>query len=647
MEGVCKMKKMISLLTVFTLLFSGVCMVPAEELISGENIPEQEYVEQVSLESAEEDLTDALEDGVAGFFGETDEADEAAVDDPEIASLSDSESTESEHLMVSEAKDSGTCGDDVTWVLENGVLTISGAGEMWDYKTYSSNAPWYKVRATITEVIIKPGITHIGDAAFYWCSNLTSVTIPDTVTSLGAWSFDWCDELESITIPNSVTEIGQYAFWQDSGLKSITLPDSVEEVGQYAFSKCVYLASVKLSKNLTFLGRYAFEDCCSLTSIVIPGSLPEISESAFVDCSDLVNVTIENGVTTIQSGAFMHTGVKSIKIPDSVKTLRSYAFASCTSLVDLTIGNGLTEIESYAFSGCTSLKNVTIPQGVRTIGQRAFGSCSSLVNVFIPASVTRINSYAFEECTSLRDVYFGGTQYEWWVILIEKHNDLLKNATIHYQSSGIPDLIPVSAMQKVEITYVYNSQKGGDIRWKQGGKGVTGYVVYRQRSAEGIKKVATINSPTTTQCIDTGIVTGCWGRVYHYYVCALYGSREGPKSDKLVLQRLAPMKITSLQNTAAGKVTIKYTCTVNENKALGYEIQYAQTKQDLFDRKGTFKKVSVSGRKNLSKVISGFTKGKTYYFRVRCYVDYEHSITHQKTKTWSQYSGVVSVKITK
>ncbi len=201
-------------------------------------------------------------------------------------------------------------------------------------------------------------------------------------------------------------------------------------------------------------------------------------------------------------------------------------------------------------------------------------------------------------------------------------------------------------MGKPVITFVYNSVKGGDIRWKEE-PNATGYVVYCQRSAEGIRKVATINDPGVTQCYDPVIRTGCWGRVYHYYITALYGTKEGPKSDKLVLQRLAPMKITGLKNTAAGRVTCTYACTVNENKALGYEIQYAQSKQDLFDRKGTFKKVSVTGRKNLSKVITGLTKGKTYFFRVRCYVDYEHSITHQKTKTWSQYSDVVSVKIGK
>ncbi len=212
--------------------------------------------------------------------------------------------------------------------------------------------------------------------------------------------------------------------------------------------------------------------------------------------------------------------------------------------------------------------------------------------------------------------------------------------------SPSPTPTPTPVIQQAVMTNVYNSVNGGDLRWKQT-EGADGYVVYCQRAAEGIRKVATINDVNTLQCYDTAIKDNCWGRVYHYYVCALYGTKEGPKSEKLVLQRLAPMKITSLQNSAAGTVVCKYTCTVKDNKALGYEVQYAESKADLFARSGTFKKVSVNGRNNLQASVKNLKKGKTYYFRVRCYVNYEHSVTHQKTKTWSQYSNVVGVKITK
>ena len=199
-------------------------------------------------------------------------------------------------------------------------------------------------------------------------------------------------------------------------------------------------------------------------------------------------------------------------------------------------------------------------------------------------------------------------------------------------------------MQKVRITHVYNSVKGGDIRWEKT-PGASGYVVYRQRSAEGIKKIATIRNVNTLQCYDTGIKDKCWGRVYHYYIRALYGTKEGPAGGKLALQRLAPVKITACQSLQAGSASLKWECTVKENKALGYQIQYAQSKEDLFGRKGSFRTVTVSGRKNTGKVIKGLSKGKTYYFRIRCYVNYTHSITGQLTKTWSQYSNVKGVRI--
>ena len=48
---------------------------------------------------------------------------------------------------------SGTCGANLTWDLTDGVLTISGTGEMTDY-SYNS-APWYSNRSSITNVIIE------------------------------------------------------------------------------------------------------------------------------------------------------------------------------------------------------------------------------------------------------------------------------------------------------------------------------------------------------------------------------------------------------------------------------------------------------------------------------------------------------------
>ncbi|MBR0064693.1 MAG: leucine-rich repeat domain-containing protein, partial [Paludibacteraceae bacterium] len=130
--------------------------------------------------------------------------------------------------------ESGTCGDNLTWNLTDGVLTISGTGKMTDF-SYPDYGPWYSSRSSIKTVNIGDGVTSIGDDAFYNCSALTSVTIGNSVTSIGNYAFYECRSLTSVTIPNSVTSIGDGAFYNCSSLTSVTIPNSVTTIGEYAF----------------------------------------------------------------------------------------------------------------------------------------------------------------------------------------------------------------------------------------------------------------------------------------------------------------------------------------------------------------------------------------------------------------------------
>ena len=122
------------------------------------------------------------------------------------------------------AQSSSFC-DNLTWTLKNGVLTISGKGAMTNYsftldpESYNLSSPWGHYYDSTTSIIIKDGVTSIGDCAFS-CddktiggdSPLRSVTIPNSVTSIGDWAFSSCDNLTAITIPSSVTSIGESAF---------------------------------------------------------------------------------------------------------------------------------------------------------------------------------------------------------------------------------------------------------------------------------------------------------------------------------------------------------------------------------------------------------------------------------------------------
>ena len=63
----------------------------------------------------------------------------------------------------------GDCGEDITWTLEEGTLTISGSGEMDD------GMPWEDYKNDIQKLVITGEVTTIGAGAFQNCDSLTDI----------------------------------------------------------------------------------------------------------------------------------------------------------------------------------------------------------------------------------------------------------------------------------------------------------------------------------------------------------------------------------------------------------------------------------------------------------------------------------------
>ena len=260
---------------------------------------------------------------------------------------------------------SGTCGDNLTWVLtDDGMLTISGTGGMSIYNYWtSSSVPWYSYRSSIKSVVIEDGVTSIDDYAFSNCSKLTSVTIGNGVTSIGNYVFSDCSSLTSVTIPDSVTSIGVSAFYNCTSLTSIDVPDGVTSIGDYAFYGCSSLTSITIPDSVTSIGYEAFYGCSSLTSVTIPDSVTSIGMDAFSNCWGLTSVNI----TDIAAWC-------NISFGDLFSNPIYYAN-------NLYLNNEL-------------VTELVIPDGVTSIGERAFQYCSSLTSVTIPDSVTSIYNSA-------------------------------------------------------------------------------------------------------------------------------------------------------------------------------------------------------------------------------------------------------------
>ena len=179
--------------------------------------------------------------------------------------------------LSANAEKSGSCGPNLKWELANdGVLTITGEGEMTDY-SYSNRIPWYGQH--IKRIIIDDGVTTIGNEAFRLCSSLTSVTIPNSVTTIGNSAFSICSSLTSVTIPNSVTTIGDNAFMGCSSLTSVTIPNSVTTIGSEAFSDCTNLQKVNIGNSVKTIGEFAFNKCTNITQISSEAVVPPTCES--------------------------------------------------------------------------------------------------------------------------------------------------------------------------------------------------------------------------------------------------------------------------------------------------------------------------------------------------------------------------------
>lgn len=310
------------------------------------------------------------------------------------------------------------CGKNTTWTLENGVLTISGTGEMNDYSG-DEYAPWCDICYEIKEVIVEDGVTKIGESAFYDAYNLEKVVLADSVKKLGYGAFANCTSLNEF-IANGLTEIEDYAF-NKTALAEYTVPAGVENIGYLAFMGTPIENYYVASGNKVFSAKdgVLYEDSGKTLVMYpsgnknevfeIPSTVTKVAEGAFLTNCNLRSIKIPETVKSLGESAFqMCKSLKSIVIPNSIKEVGNFTFYECTALEELTFGNGLKSTSYLMFENCTSLKSIDFGSGLEEIYARTFSYCVSLENVVIPVNVKTIGNGAFGECISLETVVIEG-----------------------------------------------------------------------------------------------------------------------------------------------------------------------------------------------------------------------------------------------
>lgn len=179
-------------------------------------------------------------------------------------------------------------GNGLYWQFQDGVLTISGKGDMPN--EVSMDYPWYDLinNGNIRKIVIEEGVKSIEKRAFecypeqQWVYNaLKEVYLPSTLEKIGEDAFWGHEGLYNVDFGKGIKIIDDYAFQDCISLKEILLPDGIEKIGNGAFSRKRNFPIKRLSipSSVKEIGYHAF----SLTDRIG-------KEKFFYDCECLVEL---------------------------------------------------------------------------------------------------------------------------------------------------------------------------------------------------------------------------------------------------------------------------------------------------------------------------------------------------------------------
>ncbi|MDO4306690.1 MAG: leucine-rich repeat protein, partial [Eubacteriales bacterium] len=537
--------------------------------------------------------------------------------------------------------------------------------------------------SSLSSVTIPSSVTSIGANAFSNCSSLNSVTIPSSVTSIRDGAFSGCSSLSSVTIPSSVTWIGAAVFANCSSLSSVTIPSSVTSIEFYAFVNCSSLSSVTIPSSVTSIVWSAFEGCSSLSSITIPSSVTSIGYEAFEGCSSLSSITILSSVTSIEDDVFSDCSSKLVIYGYAGSTAESYAKSH--NIKFQILGH------THTYGKYTVTKKPTCTElGTK---KKVCTTCSAEVTESIPAtghtwnsgkitkaataSATGIKTYTCTVCKATKTEIIPKKT-------LVNNTITASNITRTYSAKAQTFYLNVKRKGSGKITYssndksiTVNSVGKVTVKAKYVGKATITIKVAEDGTYKAAAKKITITVNKLANVITASNITRTYSAKAQTF--SIGAKRKGTgkltyssnnskvavnSSGKITVKakfigkatitikvaassvyKAAAKKITvtvnptktalsSISNVKGKKITVKW----KKNTAgTGYQIQYSTSKTFASGNKT----VNVAKNSAASKTITGLSKGKTYYVRIRTYK------TVSGKKYYSGWSAAKSVKINK
>lgn len=338
---------------------------------------------------------------------------------------------------------SGTCGD-LSWSIDSeNTLTITGTGNMPNWNR--GEAPWYAdYWQQIHKVVIAPGVTSIGNSAFWCLDYMKEVSIPEGVVSIGLAAFQHCISLDNVILPDSVKYLNSQAFWY-IGAEEFTVPVNVSYIGTMGIGGYQLTAIHVASENTVFSER---DGClynkagdtlqlCPMAKsgiFAVPDGTTSFSTRAFFGCSAMTEIIFPASVKTLPNNFIDSYTVFLLTFLGDAPVFSSNCLAATHLLIQYSpTRTGWENISGESYGGNTQWREMSLfqlPASLSILGEEALAGTIHPQVITAPAGIS-IEAKALSNIPELRILCLQGAP----AFLAEDALLNSTNACIQYQSA--------------------------------------------------------------------------------------------------------------------------------------------------------------------------------------------------------------------
>lgn len=308
--------------------------------------------------------------------------------------------------------DSGICGDDLSWELNNyGIFNITGTGDMYEYDSYEL-IPWLAYLDFIKEINIPSDVTSVDlwtiDTSYQlkninvdkdntkYCSingilynkectellvypimsEITDLVLPDTLMSIK--DYIEASNLVNLTCPEKLSAIDIYGSYN---LKTIKIQSLTTKIKNLPYGTTIYGYEGSAAKDYADENGYDFVSLGEIPVSVIASG--KCGENLTWEITNYGTLTISGTGTTYDYG-LVDDEVVLTPWADYVGQLRNIVLNEGITCIDDSILYALSSDGDSLNTGYIyNVRKINIPASVECIEENALNGLGSLVNITV------------------------------------------------------------------------------------------------------------------------------------------------------------------------------------------------------------------------------------------------------------------------